>query len=463
MGSSSGTVEFLAPTVVDITSPSVIRTDYEGQIDSSAAGLTQQYTQAIIDATSGLVTQQAFGNYVQSATENMARLETKIPDSNLLDCADGSGWMGYMGNAVTIDVSIQEVSGGNDYVSSAVYLKSGVDYVFSVYSSLQPAIYLGDCDGDPTHTGEDIGEYDGWDEKTVNTGSGTYKNCNRYYTTFRPSSDGYYKIELYNNSNFSFYRSQLEVGTTPTAWQAGAKNYSSEIKQTSTSISLSVKSDIEGKLLDTGINIENGEIDIKADKFTVMNNDNEQVLGLDANGDFEVSGTIKATNLYRSLCILSGYYNTISGRTVIYYSTEWYYCKSREDDRTIEGGYEIGKYYEDNSSRGLWSNSDFSRNTYSADIVLITNNGAADWPSSGIVMIPRAQDFPGKVIEFRNYGNNSATIQIVSGYFVTFHLDNQGNIVVSGYTSNSQTLVAGATMTLYSFKNGNTYYWMRIS
>ena len=305
MGSDSGTVEFIAPILTLVNNTSVIRTDYMGEINSSAASLTQQYTTAISDATSGLVTQQAFGNYVQSATENMARLEKKIPDTNLLDCADGSGWMGYMGNTVTVDVSTQEVSGGKDYVSSAVYLKSGVDYVFSVYSSLQPAIYLGDCDGDPTRTGEDIEDNHGWDEKTVNLGSGTYMNCNRYYTTFRPSHDGYYKIELFNDSSFFFYRSQLEVGTTPTAWQAGAKNYSSEIKQTATAISMDVYTDIEGRLWNTGIHIDgdNRFIELKGDKVKFTNADGtvDDKISIDNN-----TGTLFAENAVFNDCLIKG-------------------------------------------------------------------------------------------------------------------------------------------------------------
>ena len=54
IGSSSGTVEFLAPTVVDITSPSVIRTDYEGQIQTSASGLDTKFT-AITNSLDGRI------------------------------------------------------------------------------------------------------------------------------------------------------------------------------------------------------------------------------------------------------------------------------------------------------------------------------------------------------------------------------------------------------------------------
>ena len=65
---------------------------------------------------------------------------------------------------------------------------------------------------------------------------------------------------------------KLEEGKVQTSWSTSPKDVSSQIKQTADSISLSVTSDIEGKLNETGINIKSGEITLNADKTTIKGN-----------------------------------------------------------------------------------------------------------------------------------------------------------------------------------------------
>jgi len=65
------------------------------------------------------------------------------------------------------------------------------------------------------------------------------------------------------------------------------------IEQTAKNIKLQVEN--------CGINLDNKEITFTSDKFTVNNLDGQQVLGLNNEGDFEVSGTIKAKNFFNNI------------------------------------------------------------------------------------------------------------------------------------------------------------------
>lgn len=186
------------------------------------------------------------------------------------------------------------------------------------------------------------------------------------------------------------------------------------------------------------------------------------------NGDVDVSGTIRARNLFRGVCILTGYYNEVSYRTVVFWSTKWYYCKSRNDDRTIDGGFEIGKYYNDGDYSGmLATNSDFVQCTYDADMVLLKDNGAAWWPAAGTVVLPRAQDFPGKTVEILHNttgGTNPATVKQVDDaiVFADFSYSDQGVENIYGNASVDSLVAAKSTAVYYSYLFNGTYYWRRI-
>lgn len=70
-----------------------------------------------------------------------------------------------------------------------------------------------------------------------------------------------------------------------------------------TSVAIGVQTDIEGKLENTGIYIEQGKIEMQADDFTLKNNSGETSLGVDEEGNTMVRGTIYADYLYRGLGI----------------------------------------------------------------------------------------------------------------------------------------------------------------
>lgn len=139
-----------------------------------------------------------------------------------------------------------------------------------------------------------------------------------------------------------------------------------------------------------------------ADNFTLTNNSGEQTMGVDENGDVDVMGTIRSKNFYHDTCLY------VNGGT---YSTKWYYCKSKEDDRTIAGGYVIGKYY---NKSGLDGNSDFVQCTYNADVVICVMRNNESWPGDNGPCLPKPEDFKGKIVEINPiaYGIDSQTVKV---------------------------------------------------
>lgn len=94
-------------------------------------------------------------------------------------------------------------------------------------------------------------------------------------------------------TNFSVLEDKIESSVTETKNYVDGKieTVNTTIEQTANEINLIVtetKSDLDGVktgLSETGINIETGEITVKANKFQVTNNDNEPTLSVDAEGN----------------------------------------------------------------------------------------------------------------------------------------------------------------------------------
>lgn len=82
-----------------------------------------------------------------------------------------------------------------------------------------------------------------------------------------------------------FAKPQLEQGTIPTDWEENndysTKKMSSKIEQTASSITLSVQENVENKLVETGIDIKNKKITLKADNTNIE-------------GDLNLNGTFRA-------------------------------------------------------------------------------------------------------------------------------------------------------------------------
>lgn len=79
-----------------------------------------------------------------------------------------------------------------------------------------------------------------------------------------------------------FAKPQLEEGTIPTDWKENSSYYdkkmSSKIEQTASSITLSVQENVENKLVETGIDIKNNIINLKADTTNFLGSDGKQYI-----------------------------------------------------------------------------------------------------------------------------------------------------------------------------------------
>lgn len=154
-----------------------------------------------------------------------------------------------------------------------------------------------------------------------------------------------------------------------------------------------------------GIDVAAGNVDITADNFTVKNSSGEQTLGLDANGNLALTGTVYAKNLYHNVQITQ--YSTISS---------------------------------------------YSENITTADMVIIAMpapSGSARFYLT--LKLPVPSDYPGKVITliganpaadyiyiYLQYGNNTdiKTIWGHSGIGNQANLKYMHEIVVISYNNN---------------------------
>lgn len=96
-----------------------------------------------------------------------------------------------------------------------------------------------------------------------------------------------------------------------------------------------------------------------------------------ADGGVTVEGTILARNLYRNVCVFvdGGTYFNRNGERWFYNSTTKLYELSPE------------------------STSGKEQCVYDADIILMLGRGASGWNTNEPVLLPRAEDFPGKMVE----------------------------------------------------------------
>jgi len=236
-------------------------------------------------------------------------------------------------------------------------------------------------------------------------------------------------------------------------------NYSSEIKQTATSIDLSIRNG----LTQTGINITDKTINVKADNFTIKNNAGNKVLGTDANGNLEVTGTVKAMNLFRSVALVSKDGTLAQPRIVVFDTSGntniWVYIK-----QTFSYG---GKSY----TKGTYhtvaeiGNSFVPDNyydycivcTYMADEVIATYKSTSVGDVS--VVLPRCQDFGGKTVIVRNDIGAATTpnfkaivSQVADGSqaFSSVMLTMNGFNIVSGNSQSSVIIDEGKTFIFYS-------------
>ena len=177
--------------------------------------------------------------------------------------------------------------------------KPNTYYTFSVYAY-----------GNSTHM--DLGVHFVNETGTVNVGQVWCSNDNnyskswgkgvipltstktRYWFTFKTPDDstikyfnamiGFGSLSTNPSSDevINIAKPQLEEGTIPTDWKENSDDYSkdmsSKIEQTVSSITLSVQENVENKLVETGIDIKNNIINLKADTTNFLGSDGKQYI-----------------------------------------------------------------------------------------------------------------------------------------------------------------------------------------
>lgn len=164
----------------------------------------------------------------------------------------------------------------------------------------------------------------------------------------------------------------------------------------------------------TGIDIEAGKIDMTSDKFTLRNNDGEQTMGVDENGNVEVSGTVKAYNFYH--------------KCVTFWPSENYSPMQRQYMGVDSNGFVHGKIYEQSYLNGLESTNSSAFSYYNtnksslfipctgtADVVNVTTNTSTDFDDSDSLMLPDPATCQGKLIELHTYNRGG------TGYIMYVH------------------------------------------
>lgn len=263
-----------------------------------------------------------------------------------------------------------------------------------------------------------------------------------------------YYTQSTSDTVFLFDKPQIEPGTYMTSWEEPNSSYvtQSQIRQVSDEINLSIKQGLS----ETGIDITNKEIKLKADKVNFYNSAGTELnpkIHINTttgtlyaeNGEFE--GTVRATNLYHSICIVN------DGGTC---SEKW---KCNTSNYTYHQSNSLGE--NDVSCTGP------------ADIIILVGTNSSAWTynaeqGKGTIYIPRPQDYQGKYIEIYHKlsgeGSDSARIACVdkNSHFILgfIYSSSSSNFTYSGYTYNEITLSYNYTMKLLSVESGNSWYWL---
>lgn len=197
------------------------------------------------------------GEYVRSSTENISILTQKVNNGkNLLSgVLTGTGWAScaaiptnnepnptYHNISVDANGDLVRANGDTYLASPVVKLEQGQTYTLSFIGGGSFVIYVLDISsGVVTEV-----------HSTHKAGGGTM-------TTTFTSINNYNNVRIFIGTNVK--NPQLETGEVATAFEADSSDTSSRIKQTADSI--------EQKVNETGIDIENKKVTIKASNFKV--------------------------------------------------------------------------------------------------------------------------------------------------------------------------------------------------
>lgn len=302
-------------------------------------------------------------------------------------------------------------------------------------------------------------------------------NVNVNKDKYNTSSYPYFRLcfVISNGYTLNVGRISCYKGTTTEGTDAGKfaewfdqmSKVSSTISQTADSISMGVKN--------AGIDITTGKITSIADKFEWKDNEGNTVLGMEGTVA-TFSGTVKAANFYHALCVWSPSNN---------YSNDCWYCYNNTSDPDFNV-FNVGSYYTKQQvydmTGGLYGqppDTNFTPCSGISDIIYLTSNSQS-WSdttsNNGIMNLPKAEDYEGKVIEvfMEDYGLTNKQCRVGSvidndfalGYL---YVDSNGNIQIStgstGYP-NTITINQGTLVRFISVRTsgvpGHPCHWVKI-
>lgn len=266
-----------------------------------------------IDPSGSVDTIAECGTFIRGWAENTSILEKTVKTKNLIP---SQGWTDDAGNLLGTEYftpSTQKLDAGTDDIlyTPIIFLAAGT-YVFSCYTSDADAeIYLyTSSENKQNAQGMTYGEtisFDGVVSGDTYTPSGG-SALPRRYAVLDVQSDCYACLNILDSeNNLVLYRPQIEQSSYPTSWEIGIITKTSDVKQTADEYDISIRDGLN----DTGINIANNTIKLKADKVKFTNSagtvDNK--VWIDSTSgtlhavDGEFEGTVKASNFYHNVFI----------------------------------------------------------------------------------------------------------------------------------------------------------------
>ena len=212
------------------------------------------------------------------------------------------------------------------------------------------------------------------------------------------------------------------------------------IKNDGKTISAKVQ-EIGDGLSATGVDISNHKIEMTADNFTLKNNKKEVVFGTDADKNIFVTGTIRANNFFRKVCVWNYF------KHAYYFKDGVYYSEQEVEDKDLV-------------------TDDMIVNSGPADLVIVPFYSKE--ATERVVCLPDANDYEGKIIEVVDTDNNTNVDLIVkavnkltssaAGHFfgsVSYSMDGGGKIT-HGTDVQDINVGRGKTTRFYSLRLDET-------
>lgn len=245
------------------------------------------------------------------------------------------------------------------------------------------------------------------------------------------------------------------------------------IEQTAETIQTTVEKD--GSVL-SSLGMSEDGIETVGKKVTWRNSDEgEELLRLSTDGLMfkgtvyatggEFAGTVRASNFFHRVCV----WGTSKGRT-------YYVAYTAEEAAAFKknGGsdypYTPGAYITDDDVTAAGDvNTGLAKCTGYADIVIVLGGLATNADGYREVMLPRAADMEGKIVELYDGSYNPDSdsqldVKAVDGGNFTFGINSGTNGGIDSMSSPPvhSVITAGSYVRFYSIEISGTYYWLKL-